>query len=118
MASGKVEFPTGVQAGGWETELSEMQSWTAAESHGPDEQKPFFLPQKLRAILIMTVSPSTFCVYQALLGAVFALSLIPRNPEMGILLTSWNLSFLICKMGIKCLSPGWKSASTYHFSSD
>lgn len=33
---------------------------------------------------------------------------------MGILLLSWNLSFLISKMVLKCLSPGQKSASTHH----
>lgn len=82
----KWNFPPGVQADGWETELSEMQSWTAAESHALDEQKPFFLPQKLRAIAIVAIFPGTFCVYQALLGALFALSLIPSSPGIGILL--------------------------------
>lgn len=39
----------------------------------------------------------------------------PNSPRMGFLLTSWNLSFLVCKMVIKCLSLGLKSASTHQW---
>lgn len=77
----------------------------------------FLLPhRKMKSNGSRDCLPSTFCVYQALLGALPAPSLIPNCPEMGILLLSWNLSFLISKMVLKCLSPGLKSASTHHVS--
>lgn len=57
-------------------------------------------------------------MYQAPLGVLLPLSLMPNSPGTGLLCISWNLSFLICKMGITCLSPGLKSASAISSGSD
>lgn len=76
----------------------------------------FLLPHRKMSTGNRDCLPSTFCVYQALFRAPPAPSLIPNCPGTGILLLSWNLSVLISKMVLKCLSPGLKSASTHHVS--
>lgn len=80
----------------------------------PQQQEPSFCHRKMKSNGSRDCLPSTVCVYQALFGALPALPLIPNSPGTGTLLLSWNLSFLITKMVLKCLSPGLKSASTHH----
>lgn len=92
---GKLEvsyFPFGAQGDGWETELSEMPimgSYREPSVPTPWQQKPFFLPHReIKSRGNCDRLPSTFCVYQALLGALLASSFIPNNPGTGLLLLS------------------------------